>query len=208
MTKIDFKKQNKGWYRPSTNVIEIVDIPDLPFLMIDGKHYSQKSATFQPAIEALFGMAYTMRFLFKNEVHKPEGYYEYVIPPLEGLWWMHSGNPHFDAEQWEDWRWTLMIRQPEFFDADMIEEAREILRKKKNPSELPNLRYERYAEGKSVQTMHIGPYHEEGPTIQKMHDFVAEKGLELHGKHHEIYIGDVRRAAPERLKTVLRHPVR
>ena len=207
MEKVDYKKINRNWYRPSSKKAEIIDIPKLNFLMIDGENHPDESATYPDAMEALYSLSYTLKFLFKKAAVKPEGYHDYVVMPLEGLWWMHSGDPHFELHRHEDWRWTIMIRQPEYFTAEMVEQARRQLAEKKDLPQLGNIRFESFHEGKAIQMLHIGPFAEEKRTLEVMYAMAEEQGLNFRGKHHEIYLTDYRRTAPEKLKTVLRHAV-
>ncbi len=207
--KIDFKKKDKELYKASSKTPGFVTVPKMQFLMIDGEGHPGLSEQFSQATESLYGLAYTLKFLFK-EREKPEGYFDYVVPPLEGLWWMKDGPPK-DGQAIKanksDWRWTLMIRQPDFFTKEMIEEARGLLKEKKNPVLLNQLYIKPFEEGLSVQIMYIGPYDQEMPTIERMHQYAQENGYQLRDKHHEIYLSDPRRTAPEKLKTILRHPV-
>lgn len=209
MIKIDFKNKYKELYRPSNKKESIVEVPKMNYLMIDGQGDPNNSKEFEAALESLYGISYTLKFMFKDK-EKPKGYFEYVVPPLEGLWWMKEGIPKdllMLQQSKENWRWTLMIMLPDFYTSKMIEEAKEILKKKKNPISLEKLYVQSLEEGLSVQILYIGPYSDEMPTIEKMHDFAFENGFTLRDKHHEIYLSDPRRTAPEKLKTVLRHPL-
>lgn len=201
MEKIDYKRKLKELYSASAKKPEIVDVPIMNFLMIDGVGDPNKAPEFHEAIEALYSVSYTLKFMVKKE-----GFVDYVVPPLEGLWWADNLN-EFTAGNMDKWKWTLMIMQPEYVTEDLVKEAMEQVEKKKDLPALAKLRFEALSEGKSSQIMHIGPYSEELPTIQKLHEFVKEQGFELHGKHHEIYLSDPRKSAPEKMKTILRHPV-
>ena len=204
MNKIDFRKESKHLYSPSAKEPALVEVPEMQFLMIDGKGDPNNSEEFQSAAEALYGIAYTIKFSAKKSgTARPD----YVVPPLEGQWWMKGGK-RFDLKSRDDWRWTLMIRQPDFVTEKDFSAAVSLAMVKKPSPALRKLRFERLTEGRCVQIMHIGPYAAEVPTVERMHAYAREQGLSLHGKHHEIYLGDPRRTAPERLKTVLRHPVR
>jgi hypothetical protein len=139
-------------------------------------------------------------------VKKGELAIDYGVLPLEGLWWAEDMSK-FSVESKGDWKWTLMIMQPEFITGEMVAEATAQVRKKKNPAALSSLRFESFTEGKAAQIMHIGPFSEEGPTIQKVHEFIEAKGRRLRGKHHEIYLSDIRKAAPEKWKTIIRQPM-
>ncbi len=201
MQKIDFKKEWKHLYKPSPKKIDIVDVPKMNFLMTDGRGDPNTSQEFQEAVEALFGVSYTAKFIVK----KSETAVDYAVMPLEGLWWADD-MAEFSIERKADWRWTAMIMQPECVTRDLLEAAMEQVKQKKNPSAFSKLRFDSYHEGQAAQIMHIGPFADEGPTIERIHQFIVENGYELSGKHHEIYLSDFRRAAPEKLKTVIRQP--
>jgi hypothetical protein len=201
--KVDMKKDLKQYYQPSAKTVSLVEVPELKFLMLDGSGYpSDESTQFQQAIETLYGMAYTLKFMLKSEGQKPD----FTVMPLEGLWWMKGGKK-FDQANKDEWLWTLMIAVPDFVEAADVKRAMKMLEQKKNPPALSKVEFRSVAEGQAVQIMHIGPYSQEGPTIEKLHAFARENGLKLRGKHHEIYMGDPRRTAPEKLKTVVRQPV-
>jgi len=201
MSKTDFKKEWKHLYRPSAKEFVVVDVPPMNFLMIDGHGDPNTAQEYKDAIEALYAVAYKLKFMSKKEKGM-----DYIVPPLEGLWWVENME-EFTTEDKSAWDWTMMIMQPESVTQEMFEEALKEVEKKKDPPALSRLRLETYHEGPSVQIMHIGPYDAEGPTIARMHAFIDENGYEPAGKHHEIYLGDPRKVAPERLKTVLRQPV-
>ncbi len=203
MAKIDFKKELKEFYSASKSKVAIVEVPAMKYIMVDGVGDPNTSADFQAAIEALYGTAYTLKFAMKES--QPEGYFEFVVPPLEGLWWMDPGP--FDPEAKDKWQWTVMIMQPDFVTSDMIEGAIETLRKKKPSDMLDKLRYETLEEGVCGQMLHIGPYSQQGSTIEKIQDHIEAEGYSFSGKHHEVYLSDPRRTAPEKLKTIIRHPV-
>jgi hypothetical protein len=203
MTKVDFKKQLKHLYQPSPKEFGVVDVPPMQFLMIDGHGDPNTAQEYQDALEALYAVAYTLKFASKKALGM-----DYVVPPLEGLWWAEDMDVFTASSDKSTWDWTMMIMQPEWVTQEMFEEAVAQVEKKKNPPALPRLRLETYDEGSAVQIMHIGPYAAEGPTIARMHAFIAENGYEPAGKHHEIYLSDPRRTAPEKMKTVLRQPIR
>ena len=203
MQKIDHKKIFKHLYKPSAKKVEIVNVPKMNFLMIDGKGDPNTSQEFQDAVEALFGLSYTVKFIVK----KSDMAIDYAVMPLEGLWWIDDMSK-FSVEDKSDWKWTLMMMQPEFVTPDLIENGIEELHRKKDPVALPKIRFEFFEEGKSAQVMHIGPFSEEGPTVEKVHQFIAENGFERRGKHHEIYLSDIRRGNPANWKTVIRQPVK
>ncbi|MBK1877342.1 GyrI-like domain-containing protein [Pelagicoccus mobilis] len=199
MTKVDFKRERKELYRPSTKEVSLVEVPAMNFLMIDGEGDPGKGGEFELAIEALYPLAYSLKFMSKQS----ESGQDYVVPPMEGLWWADDMSAFLEQRR-DEWKWTLMIMQPDFIRDEMVESAFETVRKKKRPEFLDRVRFESFDEGTSVQIMHIGPYSEEGPNIQRLHAKIDELGKTHNHKHHEIYLSDPRRAAPEKLKTVLR----
>jgi hypothetical protein len=203
MSKIDFKKELKHLYRPSSKEFVVVDVPPMNFLMIDGHGDPNTAQEYQDAVETLYAVAYKLKFTSKKELGK-----DYVVPPLEGLWWAEDMEAFTAARDKSAWDWTMMIMQPEWITQEMVEEAVKQVEKKGLPA-LSKLRLETYHEGLAVQILHIGSYDDEAPTIAKMHhEFMPENGYEPTGKHHEIYLSDPRKVAPEKLKTVLRQPVR
>ena len=201
MMKIDYKKELKHLYKASVKKAEIVDIPQMNFLMIDGEGDPNTSQEFQDAVEALYGISYTLKFMIK----KGELGIDYGVMPLEGLWWVDDMS-QFSIESKDEWKWTLMIMQPEYVTTELFAEAFEQVKRKKNLIALSKVRFEAFLEGRAVQIMHIGPFSEEGPTIEKVHNFIKENGFKLSGMHHEIYLSDIRRAAPEKWKTIIRQP--
>jgi hypothetical protein len=203
MAKIDFKKELKHLYKPSAKKVEIVDVPQMNFLMIDGEGDPNTSQEFQDAVEVLYSLSYTLKFMIKKGDLK----IDFGVMPLEGLWWTDDMS-QFSTENKDNWKWTLMIMQPEYVTAELFNEAAEQVKKKKNPPALSKVRFEVFSEGKSAQIMHIGPFSEEGPTIKKVHNFIQENGCKLSGKHHEIYLSDIRKAAPEKWKTIIRQPMK
>lgn len=215
MDKLDIKKELKHLYQPSAKKIELLDVPAMNFIMIDGaiEPYEKpgSSPLFQENMGALYGAAYTLKFAAKLRAQDP---FDYPVMASEGLWWVEDG--FFDITKPGNWKYTLMIMQPEQVTAGMFADALAQLRKKKGGQPaFDRLRLERFQEGLCVQTLHVGPYATEPETIERMRAFMAENGLRdlvgssagPGGKHHEIYMGNPLRAAPEKLKTVLRHPV-
>jgi hypothetical protein len=211
MKKLDLKKTLKYLYLPSAKTIEEVEVPVMNFIMIDGAIEPDQSPGTSPlfaeAMQALYGAAYTLKFTAKLRKENPV---DYPVMALEGLWWVEDGT--FDIRKPGNWKYTVMIMQPDLVSRTMFHAALDQLRKKKGDQPVfDKLRLERFHEGLCVQTMHIGPYAAEPPTVDRMQAFMQEHGLEdrvgLGAKHHEIYLGDPRRADPSRLKTVLRHPV-
>jgi hypothetical protein len=204
MEKVDFKKTLKHLYRPSAKEFVVVEVPPMQYLMIDGHGDPNTARAYAEAIEALYAVAYKIKFLSKKELGK-----DYVIPPLEGLWWAEEMASFTTARDKSAWSWTMMIMQPSWISAGQFESAVQQVEAKKSLLALPQLRLEMYDEGLSVQILHIGSYDDEGSVLEEMHhQFIPEQGLEMAGKHHEIYLSDARRTPPEKLKTVLRQPVR
>ncbi len=202
MEKIDFKKELKHLYKPSVKKVDIVEVPQMNFLMIDGAGDPNTSQSFQDAIDVLYPLSYTLKFMVK----KGEMGIDYGVLPLEGLWWADDMSS-FSIENKENWKWTLMVMQPAFISKEMVEKATEAVRKKKNPVALPSVRFSFFTEGKAAQIMHLGPFSEEGPTIEMVHSFIEKNGGQRIGNHHEIYLSDIRRAAPEKWKTIIRQPM-
>ena len=167
--------------------------------MIDGAGDPNTSQEFQEAVEALFSISYTLKFMVKKGVLG----IDYGVLPLEGLWWTDDIS-QFNIENKDNWKWTLMIMQPEYATRELFHEAVEQVKRKKNLPALPKVRFEAFSEGKAAQIMHIGPFSEEGLTVEKVHNFIKESGFNLAGKHHEIYLSDIRKAAPEKWKTIIR----
>jgi hypothetical protein len=204
MTKIDFRKELRHLYDPSSKAFSTVDVPAMQFVMIDGHGDPNTAQAYQDAVEALYAVAYKLKFMSKKELDR-----DYVVPPLEGLWWAENMETFTAARDKSAWEWTMMIMQPAWIVPEMFEETTKRVEKAKGLPALPRLRLETYDEGLCVQIMHIGSYDDEGPTLAAMHhEFIPRNGYEMQGKHHEIYLGDPRRVAPEKLKTVLRQPVR
>ena len=202
MPIIDYKKELKHLYAPSAQAPGLVDVPPLHFLMIDGQGDPNRAPEYAAAVEMLYALAYALKFMVKRE---PSGA-DYTVMPLEGLWW-GAGIDWHDAGQRADWQWTMMIMQPELVTVELFEQALAATRKKKPELALDRLRFERYDEGHAAQIMHIGPYAIEGPTVARLHAFIEQQGHALRGKHHEIYLGDPRKTAPEKLRTVIRQPM-
>jgi hypothetical protein len=185
--------------------VDVVDVPPITFLMVGGEGDPNGSVPYQQALEALYAASYTLKFALK----KAEGR-DYKVGPLEGLWWAPSAGAVPIAELMEHkdtWAWTMMIAQPDDVTAAQVAGAIEQARRKRPLPALDLLRCERFHEGPAAQTLHIGPYAAERPTIERLHAFIREQGYQLRGKHHEIYLGDPRRAAPERLRTIIRQPI-
>ena len=204
MAKIDFKKELRHLYRPSRSEFSLLEVPAMRFLMIDGRGDPNTAPAYKTTVEALFSVAYTLKFMSKNELGK-----DYVVPPLEGQWWATDMQTFTLRRDKSQWLWTMMIMVPDWIPAEMVVQAQVAAGEKKELSALPEMRCECYDEGLSVQIMHIGPYDEEGPTLKQMHTaFLPAHNLTFNGKHHEIYLSDPRRVEPKKLKTILRQPVR
>jgi hypothetical protein len=198
--KIDPKRELRQLYS-ARQAPELVDVPELGFLMIDGHGDPNRAPRYQAAVEALYAVSYALKFAIKRA-----GGPDYTIAPLEGLWWTQD-MASFSVEAKADWDWTMMILQPAEATPELAARTgREVAHKKPLPA-AAELRLQRYAEGASAQLLHLGPYADEGPTIARLHAFIQERGYQLRGKHHEIYLGDPRRTAPERLRTIIRQPV-
>ncbi len=207
MPGIDLKKEDKELYNPSAKEVSIVDVPEMSFLMIDGEGDPNTSQEYQDSIEALFSVSYKVKFISKKENSQ-----DYVVMPLEGLWWVENMK-EFTVQDKSGWKWTAMIRQPDFITKDVIKKAVQEVEKKKKLPALSRIKFQRLHEGLSSQIMHIGPYSQEGPTVEKLHNFIEEKGYEFNGslpgeKHHEIYISNMLRTKPEKLKTIIRQPMK
>ncbi len=203
MQKIDFKKILKHLYLPPKDKIVQVEVPPMHYLMVDGAGDPNTEKSYQEAVEALFALSYTLKFMVKKGALAVD----YGVMPLEGLWWADD-MAAFSVADKSNWKWTMMIMQPEFITLDMVVTATAGVRKKKNPAALDKIRFETFVEGLAMQTLHIGPFTEEGPTIARVHQFIADSGHQLTGKHHEIYLSDIRKADPKKWKTVIRQPMR
>jgi hypothetical protein len=198
---LDLKQTWKTLYAPSSTTVSEVNVPPFNFLMIDGQGNPNTDPAYASAVEALYALAYAIKF----KVKKSPGGVDFAVMPLEGLWWTDDMR-EFSVERKSDWKWTMMILQPDIVSADLVGSAQaETIAKKRLPA-LERIRFETYHEGPSAQIMHLGPYTTEAPNIARIHDFIASHGYSLRGKHHEIYLSDPRKTAPEKLKTVIRQP--
>jgi hypothetical protein len=203
MEKLDLKKQWKHLYQPPATVVTAVHVPSLTYLMVDGSGDPNTSPAYTQAIEALYSLSYTLKFTLKKSPQPVD----YGVMPLEGLWWADDPRA-FHRKDKSTWKWTAMILQPDFIGRRQVEAAFDEVRKKKNPVALDRVRLETLAEGTAAQILYVGPFADEGPTIQRIHEFIHAAGKELCGKHHEIYMSDPRRTAPEKLKTIIRQPMK
>ncbi|MFX1599001.1 MAG: GyrI-like domain-containing protein [Promethearchaeota archaeon] len=203
-TKVDFKKSMKDYYLPSAKEVVLVDIPEMQFLMIDGMGSPGDSEEYLNALAVLYSVAFKTKFLSKVKGK------DYVVPPLEGFWWADNMKDFTEGNR-DKWKWTMMIMQPDWITQDIINEAIEstIEKKPELKNVISKLHLEKYKEGRAAQIMHLGPYSEEGPTVEKVHNFIESQGGKFDGhekKHHEIYLSDPRKAKPENIKTVIRQP--
>ena len=201
MQRIDLKQDLKHLYRPSAKAVVQVDVPTFQYLMIDGEGDPNTSPDYAAAVEALFSVSYTAKFMLKKAANG----IDYAVMPLEGLWWSDDMSAFVDNDR-SKWQWTMMIMQPPFVKPALIHEAIAEVKRKKSLSALAGLRLQDFTEGLCAQTLHIGPFSEEGPTIQRVHEFIGARST-LAGKHHEIYLSDIRRATPSRWKTIIRQPM-
>jgi len=202
MKKLDLKKSLKYLYEPSARVFSIVDVPLMNFIMIDGHGNPNTSVEYTEALQALYSAAYTLKFKIKKDLSV-----DYPVMASEGLWWMDDMH-EFSMANKDDWKWTMMIMQPETVTQQIFAQGVAEAKKKRERPALSRLRLEPYHEGLATQIMYFGPYADEGPTIARLHQFIEESGYTRSGKHHEIYLGDPRRTAPEKLRTVIRQPMR
>ena len=199
VAKFDFRKSLKSFYNPPAGEVELIRIPSMKFIMVDGAG-APGGESFQQAFGVIYNLAYTMKFRAKKLLKK-----DYNMMAPEGLWWMKGGK--IDPTRPGDWLWTLMVVQPDFITPKLFSESMEEVRRKKNPPGLEKAHLESFDEGICVQTMHIGPYSTETESIAKLEAFAREHGYRMVGKHHEIYLGDPNRATPSTLKTIVRYPV-
>jgi len=201
MDKIDFKKTLKHLYRPSAKDFTLVEVPEMQFVQVDGKG-APEGDNYSEALSWLYSAAYTLKFSSKIDLSR-----DYTVPPLEGLWWAKDMSAFVDGDR-ESWLWTAMIMTPDWITAEMFDAAVEKSQVKLG-APLQSLRLASFSEGLSAQIMHIGPFADEAPTIARLHsEFLPDNNLVENGHHHEIYLSDPRRTAPEKLRTVLRQPVR
>lgn len=200
--KIDFKKA-LGRYRAPRGRFEVIEVPATRYLMIDGRGDPNTSPAYAEALAALYPVGYRLKFASKAELGR-----DYVVPPLEGLWWADDMDSFTTARDKSRWDWTMMLMIPTWIDDALIEAAFVGAAAKSPPARLADVRVDELIEGCCVQTLHVGPFDDEGPVLHRMHqEFIPARGYRLAGRHHEIYLGDFRKVAPERLRTILRQPV-
>jgi hypothetical protein len=203
LEKIDLKKNLKHLFSTSSREIRWVDVPSMNFVMVDGSGDPNTALEYREAIEALYSISYTIKFMVKKE----QGL-DYGVMPLEGLWWTDDMT-RFSGTNKDIWKWTSMIMQPEYVSEGLFSRAIEQVEKKKRLKSLKKARFQSFQEGLSAQIMFIGPFSAEGPTIENLHHFITEKGYTFDGinqKHHEIYLSDFRKTAPDRFKSIIRQP--
>lgn len=200
--KIDFKTAVDA-YRARSGEFRLFEVPEHRYLMIDGHGDPNTAPAFAEAIETLYPVAYTLKFASRKDLDR-----DYVVPPLEGLWWADDMAAFTSARDKNRWDWTLMLLVPDWIDGDRVETAIGAVRGKKSLARLDDLRFEALAEGSVVQTLHVGSFDAEAEVLARLHDeILPDRGLRPTGRHHEIYLSDFRRVAPERRRTILRQPV-
>jgi hypothetical protein len=199
--KVDLRKELKALYAPPKGKTVVVDVPRLAFLMVDGSGDPNTASAYREALEALYSVAYTLKFAAKAEGR------DFAVGALEGLWWGDDPGVFLTGDR-ARWRWTMMIAVPDFVGAAAVADATAKAAAKKELPAASRLRLEHFEEGRAAQVLYFGRYADEGPTIAALHDHIAAIGGRLHGRHHEIYLSDPRRTAPEKLKTIIRQPFR
>jgi len=199
--KYDVKREHKDLYAPRNTTWTLLDVPELTYLAVDGRGDPNTSPAYAAAVEALYAVAYTLKFATRQETG------DFVVGPLEGLWW-HEDPTVFTARAKESWNWTMLLHLPDWVTADQLDDARAAATAKKKLPAIAEVRQLTLREGRCAQVLHVGSYDEEGPVLATLHDeFLPANGLREAGDHHEVYLGDPRRTEPARLRTVLRQPV-
>lgn len=201
MLKIDLKKELNDLYQPSAKKIVQVEVPEFRFLMVDGEGDPNTTSRYSQVVESLFAVSYAAKFMMK----KAPGGVDYAVMPLEGLWWADDMASFGNGDR-SRWKWTMMVLQPDFVPPELLHEAIAETRRKKSLPAIDDLRIESFAEGLCAQTLHIGPFSEEGPVIERIHSHI-QAGSSLRGKHHEIYLSDIRRTVSSKWRTILRQPM-
>lgn len=200
--KIDFKKTLDA-YRAQRGQFRIIDVPDMQYLKIDGRGDPNTSPAFVEALRALYPVAYKLKFASKRDLGR-----DYVVPPLEGLWWAEDMDAFTTARDKSRWDWTIMLMVPDWIDRAMFATAAEQAGAKNPPARLDEVRLERLSEGRCVQTLHVGSFDDEAEILTRLHqEFIPDNGLRMIGKHHEIYLSDFRRVTPDKQRTILRQPI-
>jgi hypothetical protein len=202
MTKTDLKKTLDAYQAPRGR-FRVLDVPPTRYLMIDGHGDPNTSPAFAEAVQALYPVAYKLKFASKTDLGR-----DYVVPPLEGLWWADDMESFTTARDKSQWDWTMMLMVPDWLDTPMVSTAISRAGSTRRPARLDDVRFETLSEGRCVQTLHVGPFDAEAEVLARLHDeFIPGEGLRMAGRHHEIYLSDFRRAAPEKQRTILRQPV-
>jgi hypothetical protein len=202
VVKTDFKK-TLDCYQAKRGGFRLIDVPKLQYLMVDGQGDPNTSAAYSEAIAALYPVAYKLKFASKIEMGK-----DYVVPPLEGLWWAQDMESFTAARDKSRWHWTLMLLTPDWITQEVFVAIKAKIAQKNAPVHLDQVRLEFLEEGLCVQTLHNGSFDDEAPTLAKMHEeFIPQNGLRMVKKHHEIYFSDFRKVTPDKLRTILRQPV-
>ncbi|MBX3144579.1 MAG: GyrI-like domain-containing protein [Trueperaceae bacterium] len=204
MAKLDLKRELKHLYAPSAKQISVVDVPTLSYLTVDGRGDPNTTAAYAEAVEALFSLSYAIKFAVK----KSRGQ-DYAVMPLEGLWWSDDLSVFTSGDRSQGrslWQWRMMILQPDLVTEELFRAVSQDLADRKQLPALKLVELTAFSEGSSAQVLHVGPFSEEGPTIERLHQHILDLGYELSGKHHEIYLSDIRKADPARWRTVIRQP--
>ena len=202
MTRRDLRRELREFYHASAKHITEVNVPAMSYLMVDGEGDPNTSPAYSQAVEALFSVSYTAKFVLKKGALA----IDYTVMPLEGLWWADDWSV-FLTDDRSRWKWTMMIMQPDFLPDKVIHDAINKVGQAKSLPALAKIRLEKFEEGRCAQVLHVGPFTEERATIERVHDYIDQKSERI-GKHHEIYLSDIRRAAPSRWKTIIRQPMR
>jgi hypothetical protein len=203
MKTIDLKTQYKVLYSQPKGKHSIIDVPELSFLSIEGHGDPNASVEYRSAVEALYAVAYGLKFSFKKRAKDPV---DYPVMPLEGLWWVPDMRK-FDLLKKDEWDWEMLILQPPVMTTAAVQEMKAQVGKKRELPALEKVHFLRHNEGLSAQVLHLGPYATEGPTIRGLHDFFESQGYKPIGHHHELYLGDPRKTEPSKLKTIIRQPI-
>ena len=198
-TKLDLKKVYRELYTASATEVSEVVVPPFQILALEGKGDPNTSASFKKAIEVLYALSYTLKFMYKKQGK------DYAVMPIEGLWWAEDMSD-FLTEKKDNWFWNLFIVQPDFVTKDEYLKAVQSVKEKKHLDLVEQVSFENFSEGTAAQILHVGPFSTEEENIQKIHDYIQQHGYTLQGKHHEIYLSDSRKTAPEKLKTIIRQP--
>ncbi len=201
MDKVDLKRTLPG-YRARRGRFELVDVPPATYLMVDGHGDPNIAPAFAEAVSTLYPVAYRLKFASKRDLGR-----DYVVPPLEGLWWAEDMASFTSARDKAQWHWTLMLMVPDWIGSTLVDEVLDQVGAGEQPARLDDLRLESLSEGRCVQTLHVGSFDDEAEVLSRMHEHIAERGMRLSGRHHEIYLSDRRRVAPEKQRTILRQPV-